>query len=137
MSFTEWLIEASFKRITGKPIKLNWYMSENTRQAVIESASEFGKAYIAGGKTKYSNQATGNSDRDYFDSKVDELLAEIKEAALEDEYRGDSYFIPAICTRLDAYMKVDGIQKGDRNFVISRLQNSLRIIEMTAFLYKD
>jgi len=119
--FLEWI----HIKITRNPIKLEWYISIETRQAIIDAASVFGFEYIEMGELKYTSIPTGNPIRDKFEDAVGRLVLAIEKTAIEDENQLKFNFTPSIYTRLDAYLKVDGIQKEDKLYVIKRLKNQL------------
>ncbi len=133
MPVFERILQYLHKIRTGKPIRLDWYMSSETRNTIINASTSFGATYLELGETddigvlNYYSLFTGNPLRDKFDIAVTKLIEKIIICSEIDERQNDIYFIPAILTRLDSYMKVDGISKEDRKYVVSHLRKKLNL----------
>ena len=136
MMIFEKLLQILHRKLSGKTIKIEWYMSNETRWVIIQSASNFGQSYLRIDKTDGSGAvgfvklAAEQPVRGEFEGVVNKFIETIYERALEDEWRFDTYFWPAIFTRLDAYMKVDGVAKIDRVYIISELKQKARLLRV-------
>lgn len=106
----------------GHEPQLFWFMSADTRGAIIEGVRRIGEVFIVLEECKSDPNADWEKMRaDYHDAKVN-LLSLVIVAAEQDPWRKDMMFLPAILTRTDAYLKADGMGDEGRKEITDRLK---------------
>ncbi len=102
----------------GYPPQVFWFMSKEMRSAIINGTQKIGDAFIIMEEHKPDPNADWPEMKANFDSAIKDLLSEILAIGESDLWRGDDLFINAIVTRIDAYLKADGMGHKERKEII-------------------
>jgi hypothetical protein len=90
-------------------------MSDETRTVIIDAAKNLGEKFISWERAKGSGEFDICQEaKELYQDEIGICATRIAHAANVDPNRADSFLRPAIFTRLDAYLKVDGLPEQDR-----------------------
>ena len=122
MSFVLRMILSTIEYFTGHKPKLEWFMSNETRKVIFDAIIVFGERYYEFGEIDISKISPRNTNKELFEESVETLIDTIFRQSATDEWRNDMFFYPAIFTRIENYLKMDGVSKSDSKYILSRFQ---------------
>ncbi|MEX0698062.1 MAG: hypothetical protein WD099_11010, partial [Dongiaceae bacterium] len=102
---------------------VHWFMSNRTRRILIEGTRELGEAFMHVEDLRASDDfASKEEAHEAYEAAKDRLVQQVVIAIIEDPFGKDLFHRPCVFTRLNEYMKLDGIQPAERKLIIKRIR---------------
>lgn len=103
---------------------VHWFMDYKTRTVIIDASRELGEAFMRLENQRGSEDFSAKEEaREAYEAAKDEFVNRVVEAMFSDPFHKDLFHRPCVFTRIQAYLKLDGIQPTDRGKLVKQIRN--------------